>query len=1024
MKRNSGFPTYVRTKAVKVIELFLAASFSLALFSCSSSSTPPATPAAKVNQHLAYQHLLDKDATLKPHQTAVLNLSSLVDNHLSNSPGSGYHNLPYEITNAGTYKFCIPDSDTHLTQVELFDPAGGLMGNWKKGEPCTSVPLLPGKYSMHVHLDTTESDPPIFLKPHDVKVKQVGTMKATRKTTASYIGPIPSNQFLYLNVASLTDILKANKNKGIKERWGVMTSSASGKAYGELLKPQYRNVWFDLGGYSDIIYKVLNSAPLNQTSQLKITDLLSVNLEQNDLVSLLQADTPVVLDSGYCLKWHQEQRQVCSDDCIGNGSYVTVNVCDTTGKVIGLAPSGDSVGDYFSLSPTATHFKLLDALKSPVNWYDTEWVTGAGASPVDFNIKVRYGITSGLTYPAMLANEVALFDDSFGSSGFPVNTHYWIINADMMDFNDFAFDNPTNRIKTVIAGRGARARLFENPSFQGDSVYVSPPVDGEMLMTGSDNQLLENGAIGSIRIEPNTNDISVYEYEYHVIVSANTCIGCDLRGFDLSSIISKNIKNKPPNYGFNFTDSDLSNSRFSVAGGIYFSNFTRTNFNSANLANDYFDGCNFTGTDFTNAVLQNVKFSAHSNQTIDANNYIITSVSNSFYNSCPKFESADLRTVSNFDWVFYIGSPNLSGNAYNVANWWNNGQPLCRTSLSNSKVTANLFTDKQLWQFVDAPGVDFSNMNLDGAVFAGVNLTGAKFTNASLKGTVFVKANLTNVDLTGADLTGAHLEGATLTGVGLHKAKTLSKAYLSGITLNAPTNLAGLDMSGAILKGGSYKNWDGYDFGNFHPASIIGAYMFNTMLNGADLSGALLSNVSWYGDKATGENAVMNGTHFETADLPGLKLMQAHLQNANFTNAVLVNADFSTTTLDHSFNGTSFYMANLKGANLSGANLTGATLTGAFISTSSGQTTLEVLDDPATYPNQYKFFYQNYLATTPPASTNGVISCPDGNPPPPGGCGAITSQYWVSKARPQDPAGCAPDGQGGLTCQSQRHPKQ
>lgn len=973
MKRNSGMPIFDRIKAGNAFILLLAACLSMALFSCSSSSSTTSTPDAKVNQHLAYQHLLDKDATLKPYQTVVLNLSSLENDHLSASPGSGYHNLPYEITNAGKYKYCIPDEDTHLTRVELFDPAGGLVGNWEKGEPCTSVPLVPGKYTIHVHLDTMEADPPIFMKPHDVTATQTGTMKAAFKSVASSDGQIPMNQFLNLKVDSLTDILLRNKAQGLQQQgWGVSVRLA-----------MYN--WDTSYFYQDPYWSM-------RDSQLNEWELFYFNREQGN-VSISQGNTRLSLI--YEL-----------DNDNAETIYMSWESYNTT-----FAKSST----FFKFSPSGTGFTLYDpnSKKIALRWVDHSTDTYTEKINNDnfkFNIKVRYGTTSGVAYPAMLANEVALFDGTYGPSGFPDNTHYWIINADMKDFNDFAFDNPTNRIKTVIAGRGARAQIYLNPSFQGDSVYVSPPVDGELLMTGTDNELLKNGTIGSIRVEANTNDIPVNEYEYSIVVSAKTCIGCDLRGFDASALggLTK----------ADFSYSDLSCSNISLNSGkggkIENSNFTNTNFNNATLSQNTFIGCNFKGTNFTKAVLKNVTF--------DANQ----SASNSFYNSCPKFEYADLTTVNSFDKAFYIQ------NGYNAATWWNNGQPLCRSSIANSKVTADLFKDKHLWQFVDASGVDFSNMNLDGAVFAGSNLSGskftpklpAKFTNASLKGAVFVKANLANVDLTGADLTGAHLEGATLTGVDLHKAKTLSKSYLSGITLNAPTNLAGLDMSGAILKGGSYKNWDGYDFGNFHPASIIGAYMFNTMLNGADLSGALLSNVSWFGDKATGENAVMDGTHFETADLPGLKLTQAHLQNANFTNAVLVNADFSTTTLDHSFNGTSFYQANLKGANLSGANLTGATLTGAFISTSSGQITLEVLDDPATNPNQYKYFYQNYLATTPPASTNGVSSCPDGNPPPLGGCGAITSQYWVSKAKPQDPAGCVPDGQGGLTCQSQRHPKQ
>jgi len=221
MKRNSRNSTHEQIKAGNVSVLLLATCLSLALFSCSSSSSPTSTPDAKINQHLVYQHPLNKDATLKPYQTVVLNSSSLQDDHLGSSTGADYHAVPYEISNAGKYKYCIPDNDTHLTQVELFDPAGAMVGNWKKGEPCTSVSLVPGKYSMHVHLDTTDSDPPIFMKPHDVKITQTGTMKGVLKSVASYAGPIPQNQFLNLKVDSLADVLAKNDVQGLTEGWGV-----------------------------------------------------------------------------------------------------------------------------------------------------------------------------------------------------------------------------------------------------------------------------------------------------------------------------------------------------------------------------------------------------------------------------------------------------------------------------------------------------------------------------------------------------------------------------------------------------------------------------------------------------------------------------------------------------------------------------------------------------------------------------------------------------------------------------------
>lgn len=409
------------------------------------------------------------------------------------------------------------------------------------------------------------------------------------------------------------------------------------------------------------------------------------------------------------------------------------------------------------------------------------------------------------------------------------------------------------------------------------------------------------------------------------------------------------------------------------------------------------------------------------------------------YNACPRFEYTDLTVFDKgylvgFDYAFPVSADsvlNRSWPGYDANDWWNRQRGVCRTSLAYSKVSPDLFSDKRLWQFVDAPGVDFSNMNLDGCNFAGSNLRGANFTNASLKGTIFVTA-----DLTGANLTGAHLEGATLDGVALHRAKTFSKAFLSGMSLRAP-NLSGLDMSGAQLKAGQYTTWDGHAFAPpFSPASLAGAYMYNTKLNGADLSGAFLEGVSWFGDAATGENAVMEGTHFEHADLPGLNLKKAHLRGANFTDALLVNADLSTmNALDYSFRDTTSYQANLKGANLSGANLYLASLSQAVIYAGAVQqiATVEVLADPEISPNTYRFFQQAYSATKAPASTDGIAACPNGTRSPDinHNCGALTSDYWVTAAPPREPTGCTlraarpgevPDDKGMvLECTSERH---
>lgn len=997
----------------------------------------------QINQHLVYQNSLADGATLKPYQTVALTLPALMDDHLAS--GGRYHRLPYEITNTGMYKFCIPDDDAHLEQVELLDLSGSLLANWKKGEPCASVPLTPGKYTLHTHLAASDWEPQVFMKPHSVSYTRNMTGKRNGKVTASsFDEQVPMDQFKNLKVDSLSQILLMNRVSGIdSEGWGVTTSNSpkDTASYHTLNRLPYFPQW-------------RNSTANSEWS----STVAATKLQLQNLIQFIDTD-----NQSYFLRigLQTSTSQIQGDVGVSQNRcnyFVNKGGCAYSTNVLGLLPSQSSdTNDSFrltSISTDNTSFNLMDTLMNQtVSWQSENWIVDSKYSPVQFKVKVRYGMLSKPDLlPPMLANEVALFDQTYEQSGFPTGTHYWIINADAKIFSDFAFNDPTNRIRTVIAGRGVRAHLFQKPNFQGKSMYVSPPADSEMVMTATDHPLLEAGTVSSVRLEPNSNDMTAVSFEFHTVISSHSCIGCDLRGFDGTSLSTKATS------GVNFSDSDLSFAIFAqpIGGNGTISNsfFKNVAFNNAGLANDrfvatdfskatftgtqlskvLFGSCNFTGTRFSSALMHGVQFSFDSK---------IAASGSAFYNACPKFENIDLTSVTGFDSYF----PVENGSYYNAESWW---QKPCRVSLRGSTVSVGLFKDKRLWQFVDAPGVDFSKMTLDGAVFAGSNLAKAKFTNASLKGAVFTEAYLAGADFTNADLTGAHFEGATLQNldkngavidqVALYKANSLSGAFLSGVTLSSP-NLTGLDMSGAVLKEGSYTNWDGHVFpagdgSSYNPAVLDGAYMFDTKLNGADLSGASLQGVSWFGDLATGENATMEGTYFSDADMPGLNLKSAHLKGANFSNCVLVKADLSVDSgLDYNFAGTNFYNANLKGANLNGANLSGAILDGAFVYSGkdSTSTIVEVLDDPAKNPGHYRFFSQAYGKTSAPASTDGIMSCPNGSTSPAKNCGELTDVYWIRKGGPLDPVDCITrpaqpgetgDDQGNvLVCTSQRHIK-
>lgn len=1020
----------------------LASGVAAALAACHSSDHR-AAPDPGVNHHLVHQHALRPGEAVSPHQTVVLNLASRPNDHDGDAAGTRYHALDYEVTNAGRYRLCIPDGDAQLTEVELFGADGALVASWRKGEPCGAVPLAPGRYALHVHLAAGEEEPVIFLKPQETTVTAVATLPAASAPT--FPGDVPDRQLLDLRVPALDELLRRNASQALPPQgWGLTTTFPDGTvAIPALDQPQIERY--------DLLSMFVGSAvaAVDRNSQGGL--FAFARDPATGKVTVSQGQVPVV-----------QSRQLCTDiservgpeglsyECDEFGWALVPLTAGTTGHRGDLVLSAADGSKTFRLSDGGTPLSWLEATweqapqGSPVGW-GVRTITrpdGSPLTPVDLSVTLRYGTTSGLAVPAMLGDEVALFDRPFGASGFPSGTRYWIVSASQPDFSRLAFDNPTDRVRTVIAGRLVRAEVFERPSFLGESFYVSPPKDGELALTATDVALLDAGTVGSIRLEANTNDISVYDYEHHVMVSAKTCIGCDLRGFDVST--AGRVTSR---YGFltgaNFTGSDLSNANFDFAdsdgGELELIDFTGVNLTGASFTNIRFESCKFGQTNLTRARLANAQFSA-----------MWATISNlAFYEQCPRFEDVDLTRLSpraEMAMDAYFTSRMFP--AYDARDWWGRKRKLCKMSIARSKVSGSLFQDKHLWQFVDARGADFSGQDLSGAVLAGVNLRDAKFRKAKLRGTIFVNADLSGADLTGADLTGADLSGATLTHVDLRTVAakgdggSLAKVALRGLTFSAP-NWSGLELPGAALSNGSYTNWDGQYF-EFDPASIVGAYMYNVVLKGADLSRALMTEVSWFGDKATGADAIMEETHLELADLPGLDLKQAHLKGANFFGAVLINADLSSTTsLDHSFDRTVFTRANLKGANLSGTNLRGAQLSGAYVSTNTAtQTaTLELLIDPAQTPNQYQYVQVDYGPTKDPASTDGVRSCPNNDVDASGACGPIRplppatgeSPFWKSAASPLEPTLCklepalkgehADDTGRALHCESQRHKK-
>lgn len=304
------------------------------------------------------------------------------------------------------------------------------------------------------------------------------------------------------------------------------------------------------------------------------------------------------------------------------------------------------------------------------------------------------------------------------------------------------------------------------------------------------------------------------------------------------------------------------------------------------------------------------------------------------------------------------------------------------------------------------------------------DLRGFDGSGANLEKSILTDSNLTSANLSGADLADAHLEGCRLTRVNMENA-VLTRAFLRGASMNQ-AELSGADLASAYLEAGDYtppgRTWNK----TYARASLAGARMHNTKLNGAHAKEVDFTNASWWGDDATAEGAMLDKAHFHMADLPGLNLRGAILEGAIFSHALLLNADLSgNDDNDRSFVNTDFSYANLKGATLTGVDLRNANLENAFISWSDGTAYIEVLGDVLGDRPRYSYLSMRFGPTLGPVSTDGSTVCPNREL---GWCGDIDDPdgqmfRWVSPAEPEEPADCVVQPDGTIQCESKRHPK-
>lgn len=353
-------------------------------------------------------------------------------------------------------------------------------------------------------------------------------------------------------------------------------------------------------------------------------------------------------------------------------------------------------------------------------------------------------------------------------------------------------------------------------------------------------------------------------------------------------------------------------------------NLQGASFTNAQLQGAVFTDANLTGADFTGALLgvstatstQRAASFRRANLTAAcfADSGILRTDFQFADLSCTVFAGVDLTTAV-FGPVIKAAGPTGS----------------CRTSFQDSTLNCEFvaqWKDLELKRarlqacYDQLAGTDFSNARMEGVIFSGLDLEGASFARALLRGAYFLEARLHGTVFSGADLRLAQLSLADASQAKLDQQTNLSGAHLTGM------NLQGADLTGAILQGA-----DGL------PAADLSlAYMADTVLTDAKLTGVNLSHSSFYGASAKADNATMELIDLSNSNLGSLTLTQGRLKGARLDASSLVNAKLVGVDLTPTGQGVaaSLVQANLQGADLTGARLAGANLSNAAVALDDG----------------------------------------------------------------------------------------
>lgn len=354
--------------------------------------------------------------------------------------------------------------------------------------------------------------------------------------------------------------------------------------------------------------------------------------------------------------------------------------------------------------------------------------------------------------------------------------------------------------------------------------------------------------------------------------------------------------------------------------------YTNSNFASANLTNASFIDATLSGANFTNANLNYVSFVDALLDGADFTNSIITNTNmgkvvvrgftkEQLY-STASYKNRDLTGIilanNNLkDWNF--SGQNLSGTRFNLAD-------LTGVDFTNSIITSayigysDNFVKEQLYSTAsyknkDLTGVQFDDLKLNGCNFAGQNLTNASFSGTSLS----------NADFTDSIITGASLYFATDRGFKkeqFYSTLSYKNKDLTGVDLG-DNDLAGWDLSGQNLTGVS-----------FYASDLTDTNLTDSIITGASFwrASATLTEHQFYSTLSY-KNKSLVGLNMKNNTLDGWDFSGQNLTSTTFERAELATANFAGANLTN----VSFAYANLSGANFAGATFNNTTLTGVDI---------------------------------------------------------------------------------------------